>query len=160
MIHGIHHVAIATRDVERMLAFYRDLLGFDVVVDYTWERGSETADAITALRDSSARQIIMRKGNAYFELFHFTSPEPSVVDPNRRVCDPGITHVCLDVTDLDEEYERLTRAGMTFHTPPVHAGAGIRTTYGRDPEGNVVELQEVPTRDHRIALPALLDGSD
>lgn len=30
MINGVHHVSIATTDLERMLGFYRDLLGFEV----------------------------------------------------------------------------------------------------------------------------------
>jgi hypothetical protein len=41
---------------------------------------------------------------------------------------------------------------MTFHCPPQDLGDGIRTTYGRDPDGNVIELQEVERRDHPIAL--------
>ena len=55
MINGLHHVAIATNDADGMLEFYRDLLGLEVVVDYTWEPGNEVADRITALADSSAR---------------------------------------------------------------------------------------------------------
>jgi catechol 2,3-dioxygenase-like lactoylglutathione lyase family enzyme len=60
----------------------------------------------------------------------------------RPVCDHGITHICLDVVDIDTEYERLRAAGMTFHCPPQGVGA-LRATYGRDPDGNVVELLEV-----------------
>jgi catechol 2,3-dioxygenase-like lactoylglutathione lyase family enzyme len=37
MIRGLHHGAIATNDVERLFAFYRDLFGLEVVLDYTWE---------------------------------------------------------------------------------------------------------------------------
>jgi len=47
------------------------------------------------------------------------------------------------VTDLDAEYARLKAAGMTFHCPPQSIGMDVRTTYGRDPDGNVIELQEV-----------------
>jgi glyoxylase I family protein len=155
MIRGLHHVAIATNDADRLLAFYRDLMGLDVVVDYTWPDGNVVADRITALSGTSARHIMLRKGNAYFEIFQYFSPQPADGDPARRVCDPGITHLCFDVTDLDQEYERLSEAGMTFHCPPQDAFAGIRTTYGRDPDGNVVELQEVPGAEHRIALPSL-----
>ena len=160
MINGLHHVAIATNDGDGMLEFYRDLLGLEVVVDYTWERGNEVADRITALEDSSARHIMLRKGNAYFEIFQYLSPQPTAGDRERRVCDPGITHLCLDVTDVDGEYERLLAAGMTFHCPPQDAGAGIRTTYGRDPDGNVIELQQVPSADHRIALPPVVATSN
>jgi glyoxylase I family protein len=159
MINGLHHVAIATNDADGMLEFYRDLLGLEVVVDYTWEPGNEVADRITALADSSARHIMLRKGNAYFEIFQYLSPRPTAGDHDRRVCDPGITHLCLDVTDVDGEYERLLAAGMTFHCPPQDAGAGIRTTYGRDPDGNVIELQQVPSAEHRIALPPLVATS-
>jgi catechol 2,3-dioxygenase-like lactoylglutathione lyase family enzyme len=155
VINGLHHVAIATNDADRMLDFYRGLLGLEVLVDYTWTPGTRVADQITALPGSSARHIMLRKGNAYFEIFQYHSPQPAAGDPARRVCDPGIAHFCFDVTDVDGEYERLLAAGMSFHCPPQDAGAGIRTTYGRDPDGNVVELQEVPSSEHRIALPAL-----
>jgi glyoxylase I family protein len=155
MIRGLHHVAIATNDAERMLGFYRDVVGLEVVIDYTWPDGTVVADQITALPGSSARHIMLRNGNAYFEIFQYFSPQPAQADPARRVCDPGITHLCFDVVDLDAEYERLSQAGMTFHCPPQDVGAGIRTTYGRDPDGNVVELQEVASGEHSIALPPL-----
>jgi catechol 2,3-dioxygenase-like lactoylglutathione lyase family enzyme len=155
MIRALHHVAVATNVAERMLACYRDLLGLEVVVDYTWPDGTAVADRITALPGSSARHIMLRKGNAYFEIFQYFSPQPAQGDPARRVCDPGITHVCFDVVDVDGEYERLSNAGMIFHCPPQDVADGIRTTYGRDPDGNVVELQEVASGEHRIALPPL-----
>ena len=155
MIRGLHHVAIATNNAERLLAFYRDVMGLDVVVDYTWPNDNVVADRITALNGSSARHIMLRKGNAYFEIFQYFSPQPTHGDPARRVCDPGITHLCFDVVDLDWEYERLSEAGMTFHCPPQDVFAGVRTTYGRDPDGNVVELQEVTGAEHRIALPSI-----
>jgi catechol 2,3-dioxygenase-like lactoylglutathione lyase family enzyme len=155
MIRGLHHVAIATNDFERMLAFYRDLLGLEVILELRWPEDTVVADRVTALHGSSARQIMLRKGNAYFELFQYFSPQPAHGDPSRRVCDPGITHLCFDVVDLDSEYERLSKAGMTFHCPPQDVGPGVRTTYGRDPDGNVIELQEVASGEHRIALPPL-----
>lgn len=37
MIRGLHHGAIATNDVERLFAFYRDLFALEVVLDYTWQ---------------------------------------------------------------------------------------------------------------------------
>ena len=157
MIRGIHHVAIATRSLDRTAAFYVDLFGCQTVTDWGWDVGTDVADSITALKDSSARSIMLRKGNAYIELFQYFRPEPGEGDPDRRVCVPGLTHLCFDVTDLDFEYERLLAAGMTFHCPPQTVAPGVRTTYGRDPDGNVVELQEVAVETHRIAVPWLPD---
>ena len=143
-INGIHHTAISTQDAERALAFYRDLLGLKVVFDQSWPTGTPRADAITGLSGSAARQILLRCGNAYLELFEFAAPEARAGDPDRPVCDHGITHVCFDVDDLDADYTRLRDAGVRFHCEPQDLGEfGVRTTYGRDPDGNVVELQEL-----------------
>lgn len=154
MILGVHHVAISTGDAERMLGFYRDLLGFEVRFDQSWSEGHPVADAITGLRSSAARQILLESGNLYIELFQYRSPRPRTGDPMRPVCDHGITHICLDVDDVDVEYARLLEAGMTFHSEPQTVGGGVRTVYGRDPEGNVVELQELSSRTHPFAVPA------
>ncbi|MGE0826223.1 MAG: VOC family protein [Candidatus Binatia bacterium] len=147
MIQGIHHTAISTGDIERSLRFYRDLLGFTEVFSSSWEVGSQVTDQIVGLKDSSARVVMLRAGNACVELFQYATPSPKVADPRRPVCDHGITHLCLQVSDIDAEYERLKAAGMTFHCPPQTAGKDLRVTYGRDPDGNVVELLEVTTRE-------------
>jgi catechol 2,3-dioxygenase-like lactoylglutathione lyase family enzyme len=151
MIRGIHHAAISTGDLQRALAFYRDLLGFETVFEGGWPAGVEVADNITGLSGSSAQLAMLRAGNAFIELFQYASPAPSPGDPNRPVCDHGVTHICLDVTDVDAEYERLMAAGMRFHCPPQDLG-GSRVTYGRDPDGNVVELQEIRDPASAMAL--------
>ena len=151
MIHGIHHTAISTPDLERSVSFYRDLIGAKIVSEFEWPKGAEIADRIVGLKDSSARAVMMRLGNAMIEIFQYQTPKPGPGDANRAVCDHGITHLCLDVTDIDSEYDRLVAAGMRFHSPPQDLGA-IRATYGRDPDGNVVELQEVVDRSSPVHL--------
>ena len=152
MIRGIHHTAISTGDLQRSLAFYRDLLGFETVFEAGWPAGTEAADKITGLSGSSARFAMLRAGNTFIELFQYQSPAPRPGDPSRPVCDHGITHICLDVTDVEAEYQRLTAAGMRFHCSPQDLGGGTKTTYGRDPDGNVVELQEIGDPESPIAL--------
>ncbi len=143
MIHGIHHTAISTVDMERALGFYRDLLGFKEVFSLDWDVGRDDLDAITGLHNSAARVAMLTAGNACIELFEYRSPSPRAGDANRPVCDHGITHLCLQVSDVDAEYERLCAQGVRFHSPPQNVGE-LRATYGRDPDGNVVELLEVP----------------
>jgi len=152
MIRGVHHAAISTPNLERALAFYRDLLGFAPIFEFAWPAGSEVADQITGLRRSAARAVMLRAGNVVIELFQYESPTPRPADPQRPVCDHGYTHLCLDVKDVDAEYQRLRAAGVVFHCPPQDIGAAIRTTYGRDPDGNVVEFQEVLDPQSPIAL--------
>jgi catechol 2,3-dioxygenase-like lactoylglutathione lyase family enzyme len=155
MIRGIHHVAVATGDLDRLKAFYCDMLHFEVMSEGGWEPGSPLVDDIVGLPGSSARTATLRAGNLYVEMFQYLTPEgrPS---PNRPVSDHGYTHFCLDVVDIDAEYERLSAAGMTFHAPPAPAsslgGGALRATYGRDPDGNVIELQEILREDYGLPL--------
>jgi catechol 2,3-dioxygenase-like lactoylglutathione lyase family enzyme len=142
MIRGIHHVAMSTPDLDRMRHFYHDLHGFEIVAESSWPAGSERIDRLSGFAGSAGHCIMMRKGNAYFELLHYTSPAPRPADPQRRGCDHGITHICLAVADIDTEYERLRAAGMRFHCAPQDTGT-TRTTVGRDPDGNIIELQQV-----------------
>ena len=157
MIRGIHHTAISTGDMQRALRFYKDLLGFEEVFAFDWEAGNAVVDNITDLHDSAAQVVMLRAGNACIELFQYAAPSPKLGDPQRPVCDHGITHVCLEVSDIDEEYERLTAAGMRFHCPPQNAGKGLRATYGRDPDGNVVEILEVLDADSKVSVMNSID---
>lgn len=152
MIRGIHHASISTGDLDRALGFYRDLLGFQEVAREAWAVGDAVADRITGLKESAATMVMLRAGNACLELFEYSSPTPKPGDPDRPVCDHGITHICLDVLDVDQEYARLKAAGMRFHCPPHDLGDVVRTTYGRDPDGNIVELQELKVRGTGLNL--------
>ena len=157
MIGGVHHVAVATGDLDRLIRFYCDQLGFTLLKQGSWEAGSDVVDRIVGLKDSAARTAVLRAGNLYIELFQYVSPPGQPGDPDRPVSDHGYTHFCLDVTDIDAEYERLKAAGMRFHGPPPSASemrrGDIRSTYGRDPDGNVIELQEILDDRSPMRLP-------
>jgi catechol 2,3-dioxygenase-like lactoylglutathione lyase family enzyme len=152
MLLGLHHVAISTPDADRMISFYRDQLGFELVLDQPWQRGEARADTVLGLEGSSGRQVLLRIGNAYLELFQFATPEPEAGDPGRPVCDHGYSHLCIDVDDLDDTYARLVADGVRFHSEPQDLFPGVRTCYSRDPDGNVVEIQELTPRDHPFAV--------
>jgi len=141
MLLGFHHAAIATPDLERCLRFYTGVLGCEVVRTFGWEAGSEAADAVTGLEGSAARAAMLRLGSSHLEIFEFSAPAAAARRGERAVNEPGITHICLQVADIHAEYERLQAAGMRFHCPPQAQESGF-VTYGRDPDGNVIELLE------------------
>jgi catechol 2,3-dioxygenase-like lactoylglutathione lyase family enzyme len=138
---GLHHPGISVPDLDAAVAFYTNVIGLRVVYRESWEN-SPTADAVVGMEGSAAKAAILWAGNAAFELFEYIAPPPTPMDPDRPVADHGINHICFQVTDTRAEYERLTDAGMRFHTAPVQLGEGW-VTYGRDPWGNVIEIQDV-----------------
>lgn len=141
MVKGFHHAAISTPDLDRSLRFYRDVLGAQVVREFGWPRGVAAADAVTGLKDSAARAVMLRLGASHLEIFEFSSPVPRSGDPDRPACDHGISHICLEVTDSRREYARLKAAGVRFHSEPQPQDGGY-VCYGRDPDGNILELLE------------------
>ncbi len=159
MIRGIHHVGLSTPDIDRLVSFYRDVMGFEVVMTSQW-RDREIIDRMVGLSGSAARQVMVKAGNAFLELFEYESPVPRPAAPDRNPADHGYTHFCIDVVDIDAEYERLSANGMTFHAPPPTSDelghVRLRAIYGRDPDGNIVELQEVLDPD----VPFGLDHTD
>ena len=147
-----HHTAISTSNLDRAVAFYCDLFGFEVSTKFAWPVGSEITDRIMALNGSAGRAAMLRHGNEMIEIFEFSAPNPRPADPRRPVCDHGLTHLCFHVDDIQADYDRLKKAGMRFHCPPQQIGPTEWATYGRDPDGNVVELIQIGNPQHPMAL--------
>ncbi|MEZ5565241.1 MAG: VOC family protein [Gammaproteobacteria bacterium] len=141
MLKGFHHAALSTPDLDRLVRFYCESFGCTVIREFGWPAGIPEADALTGLQNSAARAAMLKLGDSFLEIFEFSSPVPKPGDPDRPACDHGITHICLEVQDSQAEYRRLKTAGMRFHAPPQPQEGGF-VTYGRDPDGNIVELLE------------------
>jgi glyoxylase I family protein len=141
MIRGIHHVAVHVRDMDRMMRFYQDAFGFEVVGEpFDWQ-DSEFIDRIVDVPNSAARGAMLRAGTCYMEIFQYRAPAPTVTK-GLQPYDKGYTHFCVDCTDIETEYQRLKGLGMTFSQPgPIDVGH-VKSIYGRDPEGNLIELQQ------------------
>ena len=141
MILGIDHTAISVPDLRSAVDFYCNVLGFEVESEEGWPVGAKRVDSLVGLPDSSSQVVMIRLADTRIEILEYTSPEPTLQDRSFRVCDHGITHFCLSVTQIEEEYERLCEAGVEFNHPPVDVGSSI-CIYGRDPFGNVFEMKE------------------
>ena len=133
---GIH-----VHDLDRMMKFYKDAFGFELVGEEFGWRDSEFIDRIVDVPGSAARGAMLRAGTCYMELFQYSAPAPTVTSPLHPY-DKGYTHFCVDVTDIEQEFERLKALGMTFGQPaPIDVGH-VKSIYGRDPEGNLIEIQQ------------------
>ena len=143
MIRGMHHISLATSDMDRFIAFYRDLLGMTLDRVSPLPAGVEPFEAIVGMRDVAGQVAQFNLGNMQMEVFCYTAPAPQP-GMRRPACDVGIRHIAFDVKDIDREYARLKAAGVDFISPPQHlALGGVTSCYCYDPDGNIVELQEI-----------------
>jgi catechol 2,3-dioxygenase-like lactoylglutathione lyase family enzyme len=158
VIRGVHHTAISTPDLDRIVSFYRDVVGFEEVGDFAWPAGFAVIDTKLGLEASSARGKLLRAANCFLEFFEYgpeTLPRPA--EPPRVACDHGLCHIGLDVEDIEGEYERMRGLGMEFIAPPSRPGEGApMTVFGRDPDGNIIEMAEAAPAGSpsHLALPA------
>ncbi len=128
------HLVLYVRDLERSVAFYRDVLGWDVAVPVTL---GIPAAAFTS-------------GRTHHELLLIEVGEDAAAVPaGRRL---GLYHFGLKVGDSDDELRamlaRLQESGATVVGASDHTVT--HSLYVLDPDGNEVELYvDVPGVDWR-----------
>lgn len=144
MIKGMHHVGISVTNLESAMTFYTELLGMEVAAS-PFPLGGKVLEQVLALPDLQGRMAVVKRGSLLIELFEFAQPRPVAKDANYPVSNHGITHFGIEVDDVEATYQRLSAAGVRFHSPVMNFQRGVKATYGRDIDGNVFELLEMPT---------------
>ena len=136
----IRHAGIVVSDMARALAFYRDLLGLEVV--RTMHESGEYLDSLLGLSQARVTTVKLSAGSGVtlLELLEFQVP---VASPSGSAgpATLGPTHVALTVDDLDAVYAALTAQGVRFNAPPRLSPDGrVKVTFCHDPDGTLLEL--------------------
>lgn len=140
-----NHVGISVSDIERSIAFYRDLFGMEQLCD-VFPFGGDQFSEIMDIEDVAGRMCMIGNGSVHLELFEFSNPSPTAKDPEYPVSDRGYSHFGFDVEDIEETYDRLKAAGVRIHSPVMtFMGGGMKAIYARDPDGNVFEVMQPGT---------------
>jgi catechol 2,3-dioxygenase-like lactoylglutathione lyase family enzyme len=149
MVLSVWHTSWTVSDLERSIAFYRDLMGFELlrrrvrtgafietVVGFP---GAELH--IAALRIPQAPET---PSQHHLELIQYVSPKGATLELS--TCNVGAAHLALEVKSIHDDYRRLSAAGVRFVSPPVEfpGGAGY-ACYMRDPDGFTIELVAPPS---------------
>lgn len=146
---GTNHTSYTVSDISKTLAFYRDLLGFEVIR----ERPSITNTyfrRIVGFPDGVIQDALLRIPGSthYLELFEYKQPRGVRQDltPNN----PGSSHIAYYVDDLNGMYARLKEVGVEFLSEPIYLDEGPNTggwaVYMKDPDGILIELFQPPPK--------------
>jgi catechol 2,3-dioxygenase-like lactoylglutathione lyase family enzyme len=139
------HTGITVSHLERSLAFWRDVLGFEL--SHTAHQTGELAREITGVEGAEIKLAVLKTPSGHkIELLEYLAP-PNRKCANLRPCDIGSVHVALVVNDLDAVLEKVAASGwkaagkpQTLNTGP---NAGKRVVYVRDPDGTTIEFMQV-----------------
>ncbi|WP_096290492.1 VOC family protein [Mycobacterium ahvazicum] len=134
------HLVVGVTDMDRALAFYRGVLGMEIVFESLIS--GEPFDAVLhANRKQEGRVVGGLLGGLMIELLSLGS-RPATDRVARRGI-TGIHNVSLSVTDLDDTHRRVIAAGYPPDQEPFEIG-GVRMFFVKDPDGTPVEFIELP----------------
>jgi glyoxylase I family protein len=118
---GLDHVVVRARDLERMVAFYRDAVG-----------------CIEERRIEKLGLVQMRAGRSMIDLVASRGPETA----------GNMDHLCLRIEPFDAAAIRARFAQFGVEIGEVVSRYGAEgdgpSVYLNDPEGNVIELKGPP----------------
>ncbi len=119
LLTGIAHVCYHVSDLDRAIAFYRDLLGLPLAFEFLDGHGQRFG-------------VYLHAGERTFiELFE----RPAQTGGSH----PSYAHLCLEVADLDAAVAALGERGCAVG--PATLGAdGTGQAWLKDPDGNPIEL--------------------
>ncbi|HZG09498.1 MAG TPA: VOC family protein [Allosphingosinicella sp.] len=149
------HVSITTPDIDRAVRFYEGLTG--ATARRSGRLGPNPKfDHLTGLDGVEVSGAWLEVGNLQIELWQYHKPAAADLDRCRLLSDPGYSHFAFEVDDLPGDRARAEGVGMMFHGEPISTG-GMSATYGRDPDGNVIEFIQFRDTERRLAIAAFPD---
>jgi catechol 2,3-dioxygenase-like lactoylglutathione lyase family enzyme len=133
------HVGLCVADAERAQRFHEEGLGFRPARELRVK--GEPAATLLRLRGVELRAIYLEHGGSVLELLHYAAPGHLAGEAARPMNRLGLTHLSLEVEELDGLLPRLARlGGRVLEETRIGAGAGTRAIFVTDPDGTLIEL--------------------
>lgn len=142
MVTHLGHLAVRTSDLEKSVAFYRDVLG----MQEAFRMGRDGKDFIV---------YMYIRPHEFIELFA-GGTEEAVYD-NTHV---GFMHICLEVDDVEAEFRRVQALGITPDTQILNGYAKCRQFWIHDPDGTPIEMMELPPESLQAQAIARLENRE
>ncbi len=157
---GVAGAVIGVTDMNKALAFYKNILEVDeVIYDITgYDKDLQDDD------NKQFRRVLLKKqknckgafskllGNSEIELVEALDHLPKKIFDKRFWGDCGFIHLCFDVIDMDKLKIKSENEGYIFEVDsrdsfPMETAAG-RFCYVQDPDGTLIELVET----HKVPI--------
>lgn len=127
------HVRLIVADFEGCFRFYRDVLGLRV----TWGEEADGSASGYASFEIPGGSLSINDQSVVAPVVGFETREPGESVKDRAA-------LIFEVESVDAEVARLRAFGVRFETEPTtYSGWGIRAAHLRDPDGNLIEINEL-----------------
>jgi catechol 2,3-dioxygenase-like lactoylglutathione lyase family enzyme len=143
MFKRMDHAAMSVKDMEKCIAFYRDVIGFEKVFDREFD---VQMGKLIGIPGTKVRIVHMRFGDNTLELFKYEYPHGREPRPNARQSDFGLTHIGFLVEDFQATCKHLLDHGVKFLAEPVEIRPGVFVAYFHGAEYEVCEIREITSK--------------
>ena len=149
LVTAVDAVGITVSDLDRSIAFYRDVLDFELISEA--EVAGPDYERLFGVFGLRVRVAWLRLGREDIALIAFLAPGGRPIPVDMRSNDQWFQHVAIIVRDMDEAYAHLRAHGVTHASPGPQllpdwnpTAGGIEAFYFRDPDGNHLEVLAFP----------------
>lgn len=144
-IKGIDHIGLSVTNLDEMLAFYQKATNFPLLHRQKI-KNSPAADALFAMENVELEIAVLQAPNMRLELMAFSSNIGQKTE-KMPFSGPGMTHTCYQSPDTAPAYQMFKNAGadiLSRGEGPVDIGGyGVTYAYAYDPEGNMLEMEQL-----------------
>jgi len=131
---------MSVKDMEKAIAFYRDVVGMEKVFDREFAEGIAQLIGVEGAR---VRVVHMKLNDSMIELFDYAYPPGREPRPDRQQSDFGLIHIGFIVEDFWGTYRHLLDHGVQFLADPVEIRPGVHVAYFHGVEYEVCEIREI-----------------
>ena len=140
-IPSLGHVGLSVSNMQRSLAFYRDIVGMEVVLEL--DISDDRQARVIGVPRTKCRIAHLKLGDGVLELFEYYEPAGENRARSLRQRDHGIVHIGFEVDDFCDRLAKLKENGVRFAGEPVEFRPGVWVLYFYGPDGEVCELHDV-----------------
>lgn len=140
MIKALEHIAISVSNMDRSLAFYRDFLGMEIIMDLNIT--DDRIGRVIGASGTKCRIVHLKLGQTVLEIFCYTNPTGTNKADTMHQYDHGLIHIGFKVTNFHKQVEILKAKGCALLGEPVEFRPGVWIVYFRGPDGEICEFRQ------------------
>lgn len=135
----LFHVGLTVKNLERSLAFYRDVAGMVEYKSRALNVRSQEFDTLTNNPGAELKVVHLTAGPFMLQLIEYVAGGGNTLDLHHN--NVGSPHLCFYVPDVEAKYKEVQQRGdVTITSSLVQIAPTMRSFYTEDPDGVPVEF--------------------
>ena len=140
-VSGFRHIGVIVEDMDASLHFYRDMLGLEVIQDFT--DNSDYINTITGIHDADVHMIKLKtQDGIVLEILEYRNHKTELL--KHPIYNAGICHIAFRVENADETHKLLVQNNVKVISKPVLSSEKIaKVFFCFDPNNVRIEIVEM-----------------